>query len=208
MSDTTAIAAIVTSGVVGPGVLGALANRRERARLTAERQLHDAQLKYDRELVDLQELRAVLDDGAQIIRQAMWQLDRMLAFLGEHPRLSSRRRQRQGRARLSELLQEAQQLTDTAALMSGRIALRLGREDEIYRYFDEGMDSFEKLAGAVMPLLGKPWDFMLHKGARVREIGEIVDRHEREFRDARRAMIDAAQRRVGAQVRVLPRAQT
>lgn len=200
MSELVPVAAIITSGVVGPSVLSYLAGRRERRRQKHESDQQSLRLAHDRELLDLAELRAVLDAAAQVVRLTMWKADRFTSFLEQHPRFSSRREQRDARDRLQALIDDMQQTSDEAALMSGRIALRLGKSHPVYGHFDAAMESFLQLGLELLPLLERPWDFLIHKGRRTKEMREIADRHELEFRQARRQFIDDAQTLVGSRL--------
>jgi hypothetical protein len=94
-----------------------------------------------------------------------------------------------------------QQTSDEAALMSGRIALRLGKSHRVYGYFEAAMESFLQLGLGLLPLLERPWDFLIHKGPRTKEMREIADRHELQFREARSQFIEAAEALVGSRMR-------
>jgi len=134
--DTVSDAAIV--GIIGLAVSAVIALGQT---ILANRR-HAAELRHSRALGDRAELREVLDTAAQIIRRAMWGIDGIRAAFSAGDYDS-----------IVQTAREGQRLAEDAALDNGRIALRLGREHEVYKRHDELMNVFIEMVQELMTTL-------------------------------------------------------
>ena len=181
MSDaaTLGIAGLAATTLTGIGQAW-LSNRR-----------HSAQLRHEEALRDTAELREVLDDGAQTVRRAVWAVESLVGLL--------RAGDVKGLRRAST---EAHRLAQDAALVSGRIALRLGHDHEVYLRYDEAIDAYIELnrqLGSALPRgMGRLVPFRRTRVAN--RLESRIEDQETQFRGARHAFIAAAERRVGARL--------
>jgi hypothetical protein len=182
MSDATIIGIIgLASSVVIALGQTILANRR-----------HGRQLEHDRALADRAELREALDSAAQTLRRAMWGIEGVRAAFAAGDYES-----------IIEAGREGQRLAEHTALDNGRIALRLGRDHELYQHHDEAMNVFIELAQELLRTLPKGLEKHLtfRREPTANRLQARIEDAEIRFSFARGAFIDAAEKLVGADVR-------
>jgi hypothetical protein len=195
MADTTAISivGIVASG--GFGLAGAwIATRAALKRLRLR-------TSHERGLSDLAELRTVLDDGAEALRRAMWEAERVVSFLKDQPRyVSTPRRRRTTSSEVRRLIASCHEAAEKLALVSGRIALRLGREHDVFVKYDQAIDAYTDPLRESLPLFQHPWRWSFNPAPRQRSLEQIFERGEEIFRERRRQYIVAALGLVGSRL--------
>jgi hypothetical protein len=147
---------------------------------------HARQLAHERSLADRGELRPVLDEAAGLSRQAMWAVGRTPAAL------------RRGAVELPESLVRMQDLSDEAALMVGRLGVRLGADNEVTRAYDRTVDIYVRTLQEMRAALPEGWrKHIANRDSVATRVEEVWDRFEQEFVAARRGFIAAAQRLAG-----------
>lgn len=181
------------ASVVGPWIQTLLANKR-----------HERELRHQRTVADRTELRAILDDGAQLARRAMWAMDASLSSIADIPFWSGPVKRHRIVRRLKDRLAETEELVRLSSLVSAQIAGRLGRGHVICQRYDRMLDRMAALAQEVDALLLQSWSRPWELPSRRRELKTAVDSAEAEFRGARAAFVDAAHALIAAELEVRP----
>lgn len=171
--NSTAIVGL--AGIIATGGsaiwLRALDNRRQKRQLT-----------HDRRLRDIDALRLVLSDAADIVRRAAW-------AMAEPVEVARTRRH----LRVARSIEEARAIVREATLVFGEIVILAGRESAVARTFAATLDVMLSLAQETATAADS------HRGNRATldAMQRAIDEHEPRFNDARAAYLDAAQRAVG-----------
>lgn len=153
---------------------------------------HAHQLVHERALADRGELRPVLDEAVGLSRRAMW-------AVGNVPDAM-----RGTEAEAEDVVERMQSLSAAAALMAGRLGLRLGAEHEATLAYDRTVDIYGRMLQEMKAALPEGWNKHFASRKEVAErVEEIWGRFEREFVAARREFITAAQRVVGVDLDAL-----
>jgi hypothetical protein len=195
VADATAIAIVGISvsggvGLAAPSLNAWWAARRQRR-----------QLRHERTLADIAELREVLDAGSGSIRRAVWAVAAVTDYLRALPRFDPSPRRRRLRERdARDLLRNMRSLVEDAALVSGQIALRLGREHAVYQRYDEAAEAMIGLLRRLQPFSAQPWRWMLLRRRHEARLERALVAGEKDFVSKRAAYVDAAQRLVAARL--------
>jgi hypothetical protein len=153
---------------------------------------HTRQLAHERALADREELRRLLDEAAGLTRRAMW-LHREVPELYRAPF-----------PKVSDVIQQMKQFGEEVALMTGRLALRLGHDHEVTRAYDTTVDIYRRMLEQVQAGLPEGYVRIAIRRKRTAErTGDVLDDVEPEFVAARRKFIEAAQSIVGADLDAL-----
>ena len=193
MVDTTAISivGIVASGGFGVLVSG-LASRSASKRLRV-------QLDRERSAADLAELRAVLDEASESIRRATWESQSIvqnyrgmpslwLSLLGFRRRSSIETARQNG----AEMIRRCTETAREAALVSGKIALRLGRSHPVYSAYEEAMNAFRDMVRDAGPIIDDVEGWFFKRQSKQDALDKVFHDGEVRFGEKRRAFIGAA----------------
>jgi hypothetical protein len=198
MVDTTAIA---IAGIAASGGFG-FATAWLTSRFARKRQ--DAQLAHERSASDLAELRAVLDEAAEVLRTAMWKSEAMAEHLHGLP--STRRMTLSApwtamsfRREAGGVQKEALEASRDAAVVGGKIELRLGRAHPVYTAYDEAMQAHTDTMERVVPLMNSE-DWERDRAAQLQALDAVFEQGEMRFRKCRRAFIAACMAVVGSKL--------
>jgi hypothetical protein len=177
-----------TVGVAVAGIIGTVAAASVQSWLANQR--HSAQLAHDRAMADRGDLRALLDTAAEVAREAVWANAKVVTLA------------RSGDADGIRWAGDVTiRLTRQCVLMSGRLALRVGREHVVYQRFELMVAVFEGMQRELLAATpsGPRADLgLVRRGSIAARFDEIANRWESEFTDAWREFIDAAGGLAGA----------
>ena len=153
---------------------------------------HARQLMHDRQLSDQEEVRQLLDEAAGLTRRAMWTVAEVADAL------------RKTRVTVPDVLARMQQLSQEAALMVGRLALRLGQHHEVTTTYDATVNVYHRTLLEGKRALEEGFEGL--SGTREKaaaRVERVPEAFEGEFVSARRTFIEAAQRLVGVDLSAL-----
>ena len=177
------VALIAGLALLGGAIITAItAHLRQRQQLNHDAQRQAAELLHDRRTRDLEELRAVLDDAAQAIAAVNSALSRFLT--ASHSRRPGDPEDHAEAERLHAELYDALQ---AAVSRQDRIALRIGRDQDVYRKYAKSLSWLSQatmVAEDPMSMADRP-----KSAAEVLRLADVATEELRAFTEAARAFV-------------------
>lgn len=165
---------------------------RHAAQLEAERQRQAAQLAHDRELADLADLRALLDEAAVALDRANYARADLGSAYRSHGKTI--------REKAPEIVQAINQCGQTLDAIAARLGVRLGADDPVTAAFDKANTALLTMSHAVAWLEDDTAQVTREKNQRIKHASDTLLEAASEFQRAavERAGVAPASERTAA----------